>query len=544
MARHKLELWVIDAETEPFKKGRAAPKPFLWAAFCKATGQYETFGHASLLVEFFRHRRACAYAHNGGRFDYHYLREWFESEKPVLVINGRIAKFKIGQCEFRDSFSILPVPLAAYQKEEIDYAIFEAVRRDVPENRAKIERYLRSDCENLADLLEKFFARFDRPLTQAGSAMSYWVKHYNNGEKPRQSAAQFERYKPFYYGGRVECFAAGYAEQDFKVVDKNSAYPDGMLREHPISPEAARLSDLPSDIESCFVEINAVSKGALPFREETGELVFPRDRQARDYFVTGWELQAGLELGLVSINQVHAVHHFQETRNFRAYIEHFYLERQRAKEAGDKAGDLFAKLFMNSCYGKFASDPSKYDEFMLAAPDRVPACVTDGEWTVYKPWGDGRFIMRRPLPEERHWYYNIATAASITGYVRAQLMKDLNTVSGVLYCDTDSIAARSTDGLKIGKQLGEWKTELECDVYAIAGKKMYAFRSATDLYDIKKGEYKVACKGVDLNASEIIRVARGETVRYEPEVPTYSITRAESVLISRDVRLTATVQHA
>lgn len=541
MPRRKTELWVLDAETDPFKKGRDKPLPFVWGAYCLGDSRYETFSYAQTVVDFFSTRRAVVYAHNGGRFDYHYLRPWFESETPVLVVNGRIAKFKIGVCEFRDSFSLLPVPLAAYAKEEIDYAIFEADQRNKPENRAKIEAYLKSDCVNLANLLRAFFEKFGRPLTMAGCAMNAWAKGYNNGVKPRQSAAQFERYKPFYFGGRVECFAAGFRECEFTVVDKNSAYPDAMLREHPASAEGDWLTVIPSDIQQCLVCVDAVSEGALPFREENGSLVFPRDRAVRTFWVTGWELEAGLDLGLVKIHKVHEVHRFPETRNFRGYILEHYAARQRAKAAGDVAMDLFAKLFMNSCYGKFASDPSKYHDFMLAAPDRVAFWLGEG-WTVHKPWGDGRFVMCQPLPEKRHWYYNIATAASITGYVRAQLLRDLHAARGLVYCDTDSIAAASVSGLKLGRDLGEWKVELECDAYAVAGKKMYAFRSATDLYDVPKGEYKVACKGVDLTATEIVRVARGETVIYEPEVPTFSINRPDPCLINRVVTMTARVQ--
>jgi hypothetical protein len=541
MPRAKLEIWALDCETDPFKKGRAAPLPFLWGAYCKRLNRYETFGHGSLVLDFFTRRRAVVYAHNGGRFDYHYLREGFASEKPVLVINGRIAKFRIGQTEFRDSYSILPVPLAAYQKEQIDYAIFEPGEREKPENLARIESYLRSDCVNLADLLDKFFARFGRPLTQAGCALTYWIKNYNNGVKPRQSAVQFERYKPFYFGGRVECFAAGWRETEFTVIDKNSAYPDAMVHEHPASAQAMLLPDLPSDIERCLVSLNAVSRGALPFRELNGQLIFPRDREARDYCVTGWELAKGLELGLVKINCIHQVHLFRETVNFKNYIEHFYRERQRAKAEGDKAGDLFNKLLMNSCYGKFASDPSKYFDFMILPPALMAEYSLDG-WVPYKPWGDGRWLMQRPQPIERHWYYNIATAASITGFVRAQLMQDLETAGNLIYCDTDSIAAKSVTGLEMGGNLGQWKIELECDAYAIAGKKMYAFRSSSDLYNVPKGEYKIACKGVDLSADEIIRVARGETFLFEPDVPTYSITRPAPVLINRAIAMTARVQ--
>jgi hypothetical protein len=550
LARAQLEIWALDCETDPFKKGRDNPRPFLWGAYCRAVNRYETFGFASSVLDFFRERRCCVYAHNGGRFDFHYLREGFESEQQILIINGRISKFRVGRAEFRDSFSLLPVPLAAYQKEKVDYAIFEPEVRDLPENRRIIEGYLKSDCVNLAELLWEFASRFGRPLTQAGCAMAYYIKHYRNGVKPRQTAAQFERYKPYFFGGRVECFKAGYGQSNFKVVDKNSAYPHAMLSEHPLSPVAEMHNDIPSDIEKCLVSFTGVSEGALPYREPDNSLIFPRDKLSRDYHVTGWELKKALELKLVKIEKVHHAHYFAETQNFRGYIEHFYAERLAAKKKGDKAGDLFAKLFMNSCYGKFASDPSKYHDFMIIDADRLNVMEEKG-WKAYKPWGDGRWLCYQPQPVERHWYYNIATAASITGYVRAGLLGDLNQAQGLLYCDTDSISAEKVDGLKMSPNLGDWKLELECDEYAITGKKTYAFRSAFDqqwnekekLYEYPKGEYKIACKGVDLNASEIIRASKGETVLYEPEVPTYSITRPNPVLINRTVNLTARVQH-
>jgi hypothetical protein len=551
LARAPLEIWALDCETDPFKKGRDNPQPFLWGAYCRASNRYETFSFGRQVLDFFREKRCCVYAHNGGRFDFHYLREGFESEQQLLIINGRIAKFRVGKAEFRDSFSLLPVPLSAYEKEKVDYSIFEPDVRDLPANRQIIERYLKSDCVNLAELLYEFGSRFGRPLTMAGCAMAYYVKHYRGGVKPRQTAVQFERYKPYFFGGRVECFKAGYGVQDFKVVDKNSAYPHAMLSEHPLSPVGIVMDDIPSAIEQCLVSLVGVSEGALPYRELDGSLIFPRDRQERQYHCTGWELKKALDLKLVKISKVTDVHWFDKTQNFRGYIEHFYSERMAARKKGDKAGDLFTKLFMNSCYGKFASDPSKYHDFMIIAPERLAAMSEKG-WKPYKLWGDGRWLCYQPQPVERHWYYNIATAASITGYVRANLLDDLNHSYGLLYCDTDSISAQSVDALVMGPELGKWKLELECDEYAITGKKTYAFRSAFDqqwnekekLYEYPKGAYKIACKGVDLDASDIIRASKGETVLYEPEVPTYSITRPNPVLINREVRLTARVQHA
>lgn len=552
MGRRKLETWVIDCETDPFKPGRV-PRPFIWGAYNIRSREYQTFGFASLLAEFFRDRHCVVYAHNGGKFDYHYLREYVNSDENILVINGRMAKFSIGKAEFRDSYNILPFPLAEYKKDEIDYGIFEPDLRVLPENAALIEKYLKSDCIYLGELLEQYFARFGRGLTQAGAALQYWAKHYNKGVKPKQTAAQFERYKPYYYGGRVECFRSGYAECAYTIVDKNSAYPHAMLHHHPISTEGMLLEKLPKRelLPQCFVSLTAIAKGCFPYRMETGELIFPRDNEARQYHVTGWELLAAQEMGAVQVLSIDEVHYFRETIDFAGYIHEFYEERKKAKANGDKAGDLFAKWFMNGCYGKFASNPEHYSEYLVATVQSTPKFVRDG-YAEYKPWGDGRSLLWRTLPVDRQRYYNIATAASITGFVRAELFKDLCSARGLIYCDTDSISAEDVSRLPIGKELGQWKVELVCDDYAVAGKKMYAKRSAFDqgldsktgIYKYPKGAYKVACKGVNLTAAEIIAAAKGGEVEFNPSVPTYSVVRPEPAFVSRKVRLTAKVQHA
>jgi len=60
------------------------------------------------------------------------------SDEPVMVINGRLARFRIGECEFRDSLNIFPnTRLADFGvKNEIDYALMEPDRRTDPNVRA------------------------------------------------------------------------------------------------------------------------------------------------------------------------------------------------------------------------------------------------------------------------------------------------------------------------------------------------------------------------------------------------------------------------
>ena len=518
----------IDAETDPFKEGRI-PQPFIWGCYDGLDNDYQTFDCAADMVEFLRDKSVLVYAHNGGKFDFHYLRNHINADQPIMVISGRLASFKIGEAEFRDSMNILVNPLRAFAKEEIDYAKLEPDVRHL--HMDEIKRYLRSDCVNLWETIKRYHDTYGRALTQAGSAMKYWKKNHPIDFSP-QTAKQSAYYRDFYYGGRVECFETGHRTEQFEVVDINSAYPRAMLEAHPISPTAVLVDHLPAigNMGDCFVRLEAIAGGCFPFKSDDGRLSFPNDTKVREYAITGHELQTALDLDLVDIRNVIEVRRFTQTVDFSDYVNHFWNERKNAKARGDKAADLFAKLFLNSLYGKFASDPEKYSEYVLATDESVAG------WRAQKyiptvQWGE-RFLCQRPLPEEKHRYFNVATAASITGWVRAYLMRGIAACHGVLYCDTDSIAARDVSGLCLGAGLGEWKHEFTGTEWAIAAKKTYAFKRADT------GEWKTASKGVRLAPMEILRAAAGETIIHKPMVPTYSIHNSVPVFTNRKIKRT------
>ena len=147
-------------------------------------------------------------------------------------------------------------------------------------------------------------------------------------------------------------------------------------------------------------------------------------------------------------------------------------------------------------------------------------------------------LAEKGLEVEEMRYFNVATAASITGFVRAYLWKAINATGRdkVLYCDTDSIATMDEGhALDTGKGLGKWKHEGEFDKAGIGGKKMYIFRGKPD----KKGkrEYKTASKGVKLTNNQLWKVAKGQTVEYEPENPSFSV-HTPPRFISRRITLT------
>jgi len=114
----------------------------------------------------------------------------------------------------------------------------------------------------------------------------------------------------------------------------------------------------------------------------------------------------------------------------------------------------------------------------------------------------------------------VATAVSITGFVRAYLLRAIHSVENPLYCDTDSLFYTGKSKLKIGKELGEWDLEAEGYKMAIAGKKLYCLWK-------NDGKTKIASKGVKLPEKEIENIAckQGYVSLYESEAPIFSLRK-------------------
>ena len=181
-------------------------------------------------------------------------------------------------------------------------------------------------------------------------------------------------------------------------------------------------------------------------------------------------------------------------------------------------------------------DPRNYQDYMLLPASGVGWVHEDNEiewiaedgrpWNFYGWFGNWALAAAK-IPPEKWRFYHVGTAASITGFVRAYLWRAICASDGPLYCDTDSIAAFEPR-VNLGPELGEWEIEGEFSEAAIAGKKLYAFKYAQHCIpkdrNGKKKPYKIASKGVKLTAREIYQVAKGETVTYVPEVPTYRLS--------------------
>lgn len=515
-----------DSETDPFLFGRI-PQPFAWGLLFTDGQRFMTWGK-DCTKKFVNYLLDIdypteIYMHNGGKFDFHFLLPYANKYEDVKIINGRIATMHIGQVKLIDSFLLMPFALEKFRKTKIDYEIFEKEEREKPENKAKIKSYLMDDCRDLLELVTGFHKIVGKKLTIGGAAFANMKKLGH--DIPNLGAHHDEKFRKFYYGGRVQTFKKGIFNKRLKYLDINSAYPYAMTFEHPTGDNYIISDKLPplKKLGPQFVTLTAISKGALPVREKDG-LHFPSDDMPTFFNVTGWEIKAGLETDTLKILQVHSVYTPAMTQNFKKFITFGFDGRLKAKKEKNKIMDLAYKYLINSGYGKFATDPEKFKEYMFA---EFGESIEDYDWET--DFNNEVSLWSKPSTIDDRSYYDVATAASITGFVRAFLWRSICNCKNVYYCDTDSIIC-STHNLPLSEKLGDWKVEGILSKVYIAGKKLYAG------YVAKTKEWKIACKGARLKPIDIKNVALGKTVRWQNIAPTFSVKK-EANFIERDIKI-------
>lgn len=518
MKETKKTIAIVDCETDPFAPDFLI-KPF--AIGFETPTTYIDFWGDDCVKQFFEYLDTCEdrfiiYAHNGGKFDFFFFLEFMAQNTSPRIINGRLVQIFFGKQEFRDSYAIVDIPLAKFQKDEIDYAKFTRDRRE--SNKEEIRHYLKTDCHYLYQLVTEFHSRFGDKLTSASAALQ--VLNSFHGFERITSDAIDEKFREYYFGGRVQCFETGILKprpgRKWKVVDENSMYPRAMKEDmHPISA-TYELNNCITD-KTDFATVIARSEGALPMRAENGSLSFPHTTGR--FFATGHELKAGIETGTLEVLDVECAWEFDRRSTFAEFVDYHYPLKVKAKFDKDKLAEIMYKLILNSAYGKFALNPRKFKSWKLTLGEIPQPLATEDNpdgWTEHSKNGDFH-IWERPSPR-RGGFYNIATAASITGAARANLLRNLHLSDRPIYCDTDSIICEDFSGNLDETELGAWKIEALGDLAAIAGKKLYAIFEGDKVL-------KKASKGCRLEGEQIIDICNGASILYRNDVPTFSFAK-------------------
>lgn len=259
--------------------------------------------------------------------------------------------------------------------------------------------------------------------------------------------------------------------------------------------------------------------------------------------------------------------------------------------------DIFYKLLMNNAYGKLAQNPRNFKEHYLTDPDAMPpdqffqsVCLMlpretsdfEERWQWSEDGADEKKQLLNPPPSwydyltqelskdenlsdefsdytcphfehsrYRIWqkpspgfrFNNVGTAASITGASRAVLLEAMQHADTPIYCDTDSIIARSIDDTKVcidKTKLGAWGIEDEYSEVIICGKKTYGCKIAG-----KENETKIRSKGINrdpksggLTWEMLERVLKGGIETVWNNAPTFN-RYSEQDYIARRVKATA-----
>lgn len=508
---------VFDTETDPFQY-RVKPEVFL-AGLTDGISAIQWWGDGCItsMIEWLDTIPPCTiYAHNGGKFDFFYLPWPLEEPK---IINARIVQARLGKHILRDSFAIMPFALSEYRKTEIDYTKFRRECRE--KHKAEIMAYHRDDLRDTFSLVRSFRARFGNRLTVASTAMRELQKLH---PVERKGYSHDSKFRPYYFGGRVECFETGDLRGAFKAYDVNSMYPDVMKNAlHPkgaIYDYCADLHTLLSSEAPGFVYLDCHSNGALPI-VENGKLQFPHGSRA--FRITTHELRAAHELGLLHDAQIREGYLCREYGSFGEFVDTWATEKKAAKIAKDRIGELFAKLMLNSAYGKFGANPENYFDWMFVKNDEG---IPEG-WDLHEDWG-WMLVLRKPAPSREFSYFDVATAASITGAARAKLMRGLANSARPIYCDTDSIICETLSEDVNDTRLGAWKLEAEGNRAIIVGKKMYALLQ-------NKTMIKSANKGVRMDKKDFLAVAKGKAYTYFRDAPTFKHD-GSAVFIQRTIK--------
>lgn len=563
-AEREKNIAILDFETDPFDNDNPEGKinPFLAVIYSDnfepiVIWEEDNEKFVRFVVEAIEGlpERYTIYAHNGGKFDYMFLIKYIRGK---VSFKGRgIMACRIGRHELRDSFHILPEKLANWKKDSFDYTKMVRGKRNI--YRDEITQYCINDCRYLLEFVKKFVAECGLKISIGQAAMYFMRKHYKVKNLGELSDAYLRQW---YYGGRVECLQGrGHFRGDYKLYDVNSMYPYVMAYfQHPLGNTFLRRYGEPNQ-NTVFLELECDNYGGAMFaRLESGEL--SSQIQRTKFRTTIWEYNVARKYNLISNIKIWACLDFEERTTFENFVVPMYAKRQAVKEykatlIEDSAewleahkDDLLLKYLLNNAYGKYAQNPRNFKETYISDSGCCPVYEEDengqkldGDLKDWQnSWGDlpkyrgnGYDIWERPSPGNH--FYNVATAASITGAARSILLEAIQLANDPIYCDTDSLICRSLSLPNIDRSaLGAWKLEREFSEVLIAGKKLYATK------DAGTGKERIKSKGASgLTWKAIQDIINDQIIEVLNKAPTMT-KRGDQYYIKRRIRATTPIR--
>ena len=437
-----------------------------------------------------------------------------------------------------DSLKILNFSVAQIAKDfdlpisklTLDYDEFRPVGHKLTSHEVA---YIRNDVEIMARALDKMFSQGHTKMTIGSDALSYYKNTIGDfkffyPELPNEVDAEIrESYKggftylsPKYAGVKV-----GHGI----TLDINSMYPAQMYNQPlPIlePKDFAGKYEYDPDYPLYVIQFSCkfdLKKGKIPSIQLKRNALFKPNEyieSSNDEDVTLTLTSVDYELFREQYN-VSDIEFFggykfkQASGLFKNYIDHFMKMKIESKKAGNKAQTLIAKLFLNSLYGKFGTNPN--------GGRKIPRLIDNELAYEMIPVKEGE---RKPV--------YIPTATFITSYARAFIIRSSQMVrdwsiknkgyDAYVYSDTDSMKVLlDRDDLEKLKhiipiddyELGKWAFEEEWQ----AGKWL---RQKCYIEQDMEGKIHTTIAGLPKHLSDLINFDNFDfgftTAVFDPEV--------------------------
>lgn len=424
------------------------------------------------------------YAHNGGKFDaYEIIYKLItKTDIPIfnsLIKDGRIFQFSIKlknklTIEFRDSYIMCAGRLEDLLKEfncetkklvgDIDHKTV----RDV--NFMKIKQkalpYLQNDVLGLYELIEKmnvvykddYNINLANTLTCASASRHFFIDNHCWDNFPLYDIPfnQYLEIKPFYYGGRCECFHIGAVDKPLFYYDFTSLYPYVMAKSlYPygkyVDKKVSKYNPDWFGLVQCTVRTTDYKmKPYLAHKSKDGKLLFSHFKTPTELWITTEEYRYIMENKLGYDIQPNRVLDYgcQKAKYFSGMIDSLFKAKKQADIDGNKARRAMAKTIVNSLYGFFGiklSDNVKVHIKQFTSPEKKSAELNKhlcrNRLLEFQDVGTKTII--KTNEQLNASCANLIIAIFTTAYARTELyelMTDVEKNNGyTYYCDTDSI---------------------------------------------------------------------------------------------------------
>ena len=439
------------------------------------------------------------------------------------------------------------------QKGEIDYTAHDTEDFDITDDELS---YLQNDVQIMANGLSHFFKLAPEKMTIGSCALTDYKEHIGKNHfkklfpqlKPSTDALIRKSYK----GGFTAVNESRTNEliHNGQVYDVNSLYPSVMYYQPlPIGkPVRFEGEYTPNNKYTLYVQEIVCSfkikKNKIPIIQlkhtigYTGTEYLKESNGEVNLVVTSVDLELIKEHYNIEIYEYKGGYMFMSsTELFKSWIDKWFAIKEQATRDGNVGLRTIAKLFLNSLYGKFGTNPKVTSKYPIIDNNKVKLkkitypcyddngnvlsiykdenglpLVYDGE-TIYNEDGTIKDeVLQTDINEKESVY--IPLACFVTAWARDKTIRTAqkihedslkkNKKSRWLYCDTDSIHVEGfepIEGIDIhDTKLGYWAHESDFKKAKFLQAKRYIEDIYNGLPSIDGKEYssnvKVTCAGL------------------------------------------------